>query len=59
MPKKSECSIVELRQSIPQLLARVEIANDRIIITKNGKQKAALISMKDLALLEDAKNHKS
>lgn len=57
--KKSECSIVELRKDIPQLLAHVEVANDRIVITKKGKQKAALISMKDLAALEGIKKIKA
>jgi prevent-host-death family protein len=59
MPKKSECTVVELRSEIADVLARAKIAGERIVVTKNGKPQAAIVSLADLALIEAAKKPKS
>ena len=41
-----------LRAGISDAIGRVSYAGERIIIEKNGKPAAALISVEDLALLE-------
>lgn len=59
MPKKSECSIMQLRREGGNIIARVKIAGDRIVVTDYGKPQAAIVSLEDLALIEAAKKTKS
>lgn len=47
----SEISTSELRNDLPTALNRVAFGGDRIVIHRNNKQLAALVSMEDLALL--------
>lgn len=42
----------ELREGFAEMLSRVAQADERIVLHVNGKNVAALVSMKDLALLE-------
>ena len=56
MTKQTAYSVVEVRSTLPDLLARVEVAKERITITKNGKPKAALVSIEDLNVLEAMKS---
>jgi prevent-host-death family protein len=39
------------RVGLTQLMGRVAFGNERIILTRNGKQAAALVPMKDLERL--------
>lgn len=43
---------VDVRKRLPEAVRRVEIAGDRYILTVNGKDRAALVSLGDLELLE-------
>jgi prevent-host-death family protein len=43
---------VDVRKRLPEAVRRVEIAGDRYILTVNGKDRAAIVSLEDLALLE-------
>ncbi len=45
-------SAVEARKRLPDTLRRVEIAGERCILTVNGKDRAAIVPLEDLALLE-------
>ncbi len=45
-------SVVELRQSLAQILNRAEYRGERIIIHRRGRDAAALIPLEDLRLLE-------
>ena len=45
-------SVVELRQSLAEVLNRAEYQGERIIIHRRGKAAAALIPIEDLRLLE-------
>ena len=45
-------NVVELRQSLSEILNRAEYQGERIIIHRRGKDAAALISIEDLGLLE-------
>lgn len=45
-------NVVELRQSLADILNRAEYQGERTIVHRRGKDAAALIPMKDLKLLE-------
>jgi prevent-host-death family protein len=45
-------NVVELRQSIAEILNRAEYQGERIVIHRRGKDAAAIISIEDLTLLE-------
>lgn len=45
--------IAELKNSLSEILNRAAFGGERIIISSRGKPKAALISLKDLELLEE------
>ena len=40
------------------IIARVKIAGDRVVVTDYGKPQAAIVSLEDLTLIEAAKNQK-
>lgn len=44
-------SLAEARKQLGELLAQVSYTGDRIILTKHGKPRAALVSMEDLVRL--------
>ena len=48
----TEASIVELRKNLADYLNRVQYADDRICVTRNGKPIAAIISGEDLKYFE-------
>ncbi|RAL20882.1 hypothetical protein DL240_14455 [Lujinxingia litoralis] len=48
----SQLSVTELRQNFSDSLNRVSYAGERLILHRNGKPSAALISCEDLELLE-------
>jgi len=52
MPKNSEVPINDLRRTGGGLIDRVHYAKERVIVTKNGKPFAAIVSIDDLAQLE-------
>jgi prevent-host-death family protein len=45
-------NVVELRQSLADILNRAEYQGERIVIHRRGKDAAAIISIADLQLLE-------
>jgi len=45
-------NVVELRQSLADVLNRAEYRGERIVIHRRGKDAAAIISIEDLRLLE-------
>ena len=45
-------NVVELRQSLADILNRAEYRGERIVIHRRGKDAAAIISIADLRLLE-------
>jgi prevent-host-death family protein len=45
-------NVVELRQSLADILNRAEYQGERIVIHRRGKDAAAVISIEDLKLLE-------
>lgn len=45
-------NVVELRQSLGEILNRAEYQGERIIIHRRGKDAAAIIPLEDLELLE-------
>ena len=45
-------NVVELRQSLAEILNRAEYQGERIIIHRRGKDVAAIISLEDLRLFE-------
>jgi prevent-host-death family protein len=45
-------NVVELRQSLADILNRAEYQGERIVIHRRGKDAAAIISIEDLKLLE-------
>ena len=47
-----DISIADLRARLGDLVARVSYKHDRVVITKHGKQVAALISAEDLEFFE-------
>ncbi len=46
-------SLAEARKQFGELLAQVDYTGDRIVVTKHGKPRAALVSMEDLVRLRD------
>jgi prevent-host-death family protein len=48
-----EVTALELRESLSELLRTVEFVEDEILITRNGKRVAALISMRAFRLLQE------
>ncbi|TXD35132.1 type II toxin-antitoxin system Phd/YefM family antitoxin [Lujinxingia vulgaris] len=48
----NQLSLTELRQNLTENLNRVSERGERLILHRNGKPSAALISCEDLALLE-------
>lgn len=52
MTKKSNCSIMQLRREGGDIIARVKIAGERVVVTDYGKPQAAIVSLEDLAQLE-------
>lgn len=51
-PPRPTVSTTELRDNISEHLGRVRHRRERVVIEKNSKPAAALISVEDLALLE-------
>ena len=45
-------NVVELRQSLADILNRVEYQGERIVVHRRGKDAAAMISIEDLKLFE-------
>jgi prevent-host-death family protein len=45
-------NVIELRQSLADILNRAEYQGERIVVHRRGKDAAAIISMEDLRLLE-------
>jgi prevent-host-death family protein len=45
-------NVVELRQSLADILNRAEYQGERIVIHRRGKDAAAIVSIEDLKLLE-------
>ena len=45
-------NVVEVRQSLAEMLNRAEYQGERIVIHRRGKDAAAIISIEDLRLLE-------
>ena len=46
-------SVSELKDALSEVLNRAAYGNERIIVASRGKPKAAVVSIYDLALLED------
>jgi prevent-host-death family protein len=55
MTKKSEVSIMDLRRGGGDVIARVKIGGETIIVTDYGKPQAAIVSLEDLARIEEKK----
>jgi prevent-host-death family protein len=55
-------NVIELRQSLADILNRAEYQGERIVIHRRGKDAAAIISIEELKLLErlieDAENRR-
>lgn len=51
---RKEFNTVEAKVRFGELLSRAGYGDERIIITKHGKKRGALIGMRDLAKLEGA-----
>lgn len=49
---------MQLRREGGNIIARVKIAGDRVVITDYGKPQAAIVSLEDLARIEAAKKQK-
>jgi prevent-host-death family protein len=49
-------NIVKARSNLADALNRVAYAGERIVLQRRGKGVAALVSMEDLALLEEMEN---
>lgn len=52
-------SIGQVKRDISKLVNRVTYGGERIILTSRGKPKAALVSIKDLQVLEQASQEKA
>lgn len=52
MAEAREVPLAQLRDTLGDAVVRTAIAGERILITRNGKPKAALVSLADLARLE-------
>ena len=51
-----EISITEIRDNLADALNRVAYGGERVILQRRGKGVAALVSMDELALLEELEN---
>jgi prevent-host-death family protein len=49
--KESECSIMELRRTGADAIARVKLTGERVTITNHGKPQAAIVPLSDLEKL--------
>lgn len=49
-------NVVDIRNNLADALNRVAYAGERIVLERRGKGVAALVSMEDLALLEEMEN---
>jgi prevent-host-death family protein len=49
-------NVVEIRSKLADAINRVAYAGERIILERRGKGVAALVSVEDLALLEEMEN---
>ena len=54
-PSNSSVSYSEFRNQLAELINRAMYKRERIVIKRRGKETAALISLQDLALLEELK----
>ncbi|OGQ36133.1 MAG: prevent-host-death family protein [Deltaproteobacteria bacterium RIFCSPHIGHO2_12_FULL_43_9] len=52
----SKYSSGKIRENFSELLNQVAYGKERVVVTRRGKQVAALIPMDDLALLEKMEN---
>jgi prevent-host-death family protein len=55
---RSAVSIGRVKRDISELVNRVAFGGERIILTSRGKPKAALVSIEDLQVLEQAGQEK-
>ena len=51
-----ELSITEIRDNLADALNRVAYGGERVVLQRRGKGVAALVSMDELALLEELEN---
>jgi prevent-host-death family protein len=49
-------NVVDIRNKLAEAINRVAYAGERIILERRGKGVAALVSVEDLALLEELEN---
>ena len=49
-------NVVDIRNQLADAINRVAYAGERIILERRGKGVAALVSVEDLALLEELEN---
>jgi prevent-host-death family protein len=49
-------NVVDIRNNLADAINRVAYAGDRILLERRGKGVAALVSVEDLALLEEMEN---
>lgn len=54
--RHSEVALAELRANIGDTINRAAYAGERVVVTRNGKPAAALISAEDLAYFEELEN---
>ncbi len=54
MPTRTELPAQVFRDNLAEHLERVAYRGERFIITRNGRPRAALVSLEDLAQLEAA-----
>lgn len=52
MAKAIELPVQTFREKFAENLERVTFRGERIVVTKNGKRRAAMVSLEDLAKLE-------
>ncbi len=51
-----EVALAELRSSVGDVINRAAYGHERVLVTRNGKPAAALISVEDLAYFEELEN---
>lgn len=51
-------SIGQVKRDISELVNRVAFGNERIVLTSRGKPKAAIVSLEDLARLQEEKRER-
>jgi prevent-host-death family protein len=51
-----EVALAELRASIGDVINRAAYSGERVVVTRNGKPAAAVISAEDLAYFEELEN---